>query len=416
MADPRKSPVGVDAYGQTVTEHALRDTRSDGLGRLALIAALSDAFDRIPLTPEANAKGNRFLAQVNPREFVGSRHHTVPRFLLSRWATKNHAAVYHRVEAAFRIENVSNLAIKDFYTFIDKSGSLNSSFESLLGAIEAPAADIVKHLLSPFWRVPNLSTDQMSDLALFMSFLPVRTARRRREMELQGEWYAKTMAEGRLSDAELRQITVIPPQNSLLSPAFAAARKLIPFFANRPVALVWLQGARLLLGDEPLIVNAPVDETHHRDCFVTEDEWRRREAKEQRKKKKRRHPVNRVIHFQSTVPRGLGVADELVLPISPHAALCWGPLGQGVFTGPVETETLPESDSHRFADLANAATARQALDWLIGTVDDSDFRSMVMPPLEPLLRVCDRETAAAHAINKVPERFRPFRLDRRAGR
>jgi len=399
-----------------VTERSLQDLRSDALGRTALIAALSDAFDRIPLTPEANAKANRFLAQVNPREYVGSRHHTVPRFLLSRWATKNHAAVYHRVEAEFRMENVSNLAIKDFYTFIDKSGSLDSSFESLLGAIEPPAADIVNQLLSPFRRVPNLSTDQIFELALFMSFLPVRTTRRRREMELQGEWHAKTMAEGRLSDAELRKITVIPHQNNMLSVSFTAARELVPFFASRPVALVWLQGARLLLGDEPLIVNAPVDETHHPDCFVTEDEWRRREAKERRKKKQRRRPVNRVIHFQSTAPRGVGVADELVLPISPRAALWWGPLGQGVFTGPVESEKLSVSDSQRFADLTNAATARQALDWIISTVDDSDFRSRVMPPLEPLLHVCDRETAAAHAVNKVPERFRPHRLDRQASR
>ncbi len=383
---------------------------------MALIAALSDAFDRMPLAPEADEKANRFLAQVNPSEYVGSRHHTVPRFLLSHWATKNQAAVYHRVEAAFRTENVNNLAIKDFYTFIDRSGSLDSSFESLLGAIEPQAANIVDHLLSPFWRVPNLSTDQMFELALFMSFLPVRTARRRREMELQGEWYAKTLAEGRLSDAELRKITVIPHQNNMLSASFNAARKLVPFFVCRPLALVRLQGARLLIGDEPLIVNAPTDETHHPDCFVTEDEWRRREAKERRKKKQRRRPVNRVIHFQSTAQRGLGVTDELVLPISPRAALWWGPLGQDVFTGPLEAESLSVADSQRFAGLANAATARQALDWIISTVDDSDFRSMVMPPLDPLMRVCDRETAAAHAVNKVPERFRPYRLDRQAGR
>jgi hypothetical protein len=235
-------------------------------------------------------------------------------------------------------------------------------------------------------------------------------------MELQGEWYAKTMAEGRLGDAELRKITVIPHQNDLLRTSFEAARKLLPFFACRPVALVWLQRARLLLGDEPLIVNAPVDEKHHPDCFVTEDEWRRREAKERRKKKQRRRPVNRVVHFQSTAVGGLGVADELVLPISPRAALWWGPLGRDVFTGLVETEKLSVADSQRFADLTNAATARQALDWVISTVDDSDFRSMVMPPLEPLLRVCDRATAAADAVNKVPERFRPHRLDRGARR
>ena len=73
---------------------------------MALCAALSEAFDRMPLTPEADDKAARFLARVNPSEYVGSRHHTVPRFLLSRWATKNKAAVYHRVESAFRTENV----------------------------------------------------------------------------------------------------------------------------------------------------------------------------------------------------------------------------------------------------------------------------------------------------------------------
>lgn len=266
-------------------------------------------------TPEADAKADAFVQGVNRRAYVGSRHHTVPRFLLERWATRSQVLVYRRIEDKFRVENIDNLAIKDFYTSIDKQHQLDSSYESLLGAIEAPAATAISTLMNPFTPQPELREDELQDLAVFMSFMPIRTTRQRREMELQGEWMAKTLAQGRLADIELRKLTVVPHQNQLLQAGFSGAQQLLPFFLCRPLALVLLRDAQLLLGDEPLVINPGPDEgeMHHPDCFVSDEDWRKRQARERRKKKRLRRPVERVVHVRPTVPRGVGVALEMGL-------------------------------------------------------------------------------------------------------
>ncbi len=119
-----------------------------------------------------------------------------------------------------------------------------------------------------------------------------------------------------------------------------------------------------------------------------------------------------MIHFRPTTTRGLGVALELVLPVSPRAALWWGPLGDAPFEGPVEVERLGEEESQRFAALVNDATAEQALDWVISTLEDMTFLTRTFPDLGPLMTVCDGDNAAALALNEAPARFRPHRLAR----
>ncbi|MGI8721538.1 MAG: DUF4238 domain-containing protein [Geodermatophilaceae bacterium] len=376
--------------------------------------ALAQAFEALPIdTPEADEQARQWLAAVKPQSHVGSLHHTVPRFILQRWARDGQVLVYSRVDRQVSVRNVKDLGMKDFYSFIDIDGRLDSTYESLLGEVEAPAAAAISRLLSPFGLAAAVTPEELFRLAQMVAFQVVRTTRRRRELELQAEWYAKTMARGRVADAALREVSVVPHQNELVQLSFSVAEKLMPFVAFRPAALVVLDKPQLLLGDEPVLVNAgPDDGGHHPDCFLTDDQIRRRIAKEQRKKLRLRRQVGRVVHFRPTATHGLGVALELLLPVSPRAAIWWGPLSDVPFEGPVEVERLSAQESQRFAALANEATREQALDWIISTVADSTFTTRTFPDPGPLMTVCDGNNAAASALNEIPTRFRPHRLER----
>jgi hypothetical protein len=359
-------------------------------------------------------EATRFLASVNPLSHVGARHHTVPRFLLERWADKSsQVQTYSRIEEQFRTRNIRDLAIKDFYTFVDLEGRKDSSMEVILGeGVERPAAAVLRDLLNPFVAPRPADVSDLAALAQFAAFQVVRTARHRREGELHAEWYAKTVVEGRISDAELREIVVTPHQNDSIRMMGDAAFRFMALFACRPVALVLLDRPRLLIGDDPVLVNpGPKDDTHVADCFQTDAQISARMARERRKKKgRRRRQEGRIVHFSSTVPRGLGVALEIVLPVTPRAALLWGPLHDTPYVGDIVRERLDEAESEWFANLANDAICLQALDWVASTPIDEQFVDRVFPPVGPLMRVCDGVNAASVALNETPQRLRPARL------
>ncbi|MFC8503805.1 DUF4238 domain-containing protein [Pedococcus sp. NPDC057267] len=353
-----------------------------------------------------------WLGTIDPSSHVGSRHHVVPRFLLDRWAVKGQVRTYSRLDGSFSPRSVSDLAVKDFYTFLNKAKVPDSSFETLLGRIESDAAAALGRLVSPFTN-GDLSPEDIIHLAHLAAFQLVRTPRRRRELELHTEWYAKTIARGVVPDAQLRRLSIEPHQNDTLRTSMTAAQHLLPYLLCRPLCLIVLDRPRLLTGDEPVIVNTgPDDGTHHPDCFLTDAQVRAREAKERRKKQRLRRDVGRAVHFRPTRSSGVGVALEIVLPVSPRAALWWGPLLDAPFVGPVQRERLDEAESARFAELANDAISSQALDWVISSLDDSAFLRRSFPALEPVMRVCDGDNAAALAVNAVPVRFRPVRLRR----
>lgn len=364
---------------------------------------------------EADAQAQAWMSGIDPSAYVGSRHHTVPRFLLARWADSNgQVQVFHRIESRHRVENIRDLAVTDFYTVIDKSGAKNSVLESLMGVVENEARPYIEAIVSPFGRPAPLDADAILSLAQFAAFQSTRTTRHRREIELQAEWYAKTMASGRVSDEELRQVSVAPHQNESIQHSTAAAERLMPFFICRPLAVIHLGAPLLYICDEPIVLNAPGGDFHVEDCFLTEVEIRARSQRRLRKvKARRRGPADlprRVVHFSSTRPTGHGVADEILLAISPRTALLWGPLGPGPQQVPVERVSLSPSEAVRFAGLANEAMCSQALDWIISRPADEAFMSREFPPPGPLMRVCDGTNAAAAAINEVPDRFRPRRL------
>lgn len=345
---------------------------------------------------------------------VGHKHHTVPRFLLKRWADGEQVQVYSRINDLHQIRNIGDLAVRDFYTGIDQDGKKNSYLEHALSTVEGAGAAVINHLLSPFTRTPHLTHEQRANLSYFLACQLARTTRRRREGELQAEWFAKTMVRGKIGEDRLAALTVTAHQNELLRLMPSVMDKLVPLIACRPVALVTLDRPGLFISDEPVIVDVE-DEGHHTaDCFLTEEEVKRREAKSRRshaKKGRRKRDVKRIIHMRPTATSGVGVADSLMLPVSPRAVLMWGPLeGPGPNDDPVRREQLDGDDANQFVAYVNAQQSRQALDWVVSTTGDVALRTHQFEPIGPLLAVCDGPSAATTAANEVPERVRPSRL------
>lgn len=367
-------------------------------------------------TDEDDNQAQGWLTSIDPTAYVGSRHHTVPRFLLERWADKNgQVRAYHRIEARHGIENIRDLSITDFYTVIDNDGRKNSTFESLMGVVESNTKPYIDAILNPFSQPVPITTEAIANLAQFATFQSTRTTRRRREIELRAEWYAKTMATGRVPDDELQKYTIVPHQNETIQLASTSAQHLLPYFVCRPLAIIKLGAPLLYMCDEPVVLNAPAGEFHTPDCFLTDVEVEARMKRTMRKIKKRKRGRageirGRTIHFSSTMPTGHGVADEILLAISPSTALLWGPLTGQPQAGPAERVTLDAAEATRFANMANEAMCAQALDWVISRIQDANFRSRTFPEPGPLMRVCDGTNAASLAINQAPARFRPHRL------
>jgi hypothetical protein len=399
-AGPQWAPLSGDEFsGRVAHADAVRGVFSASMNRL---------------TEQADAEARAWFGATDPASYVGARHHTVPRFLLERWANdRDQVRVFRRIENRFDTCNIRDLAITDFYTVIDVEGRKNSMMESLLGVVEASTKPIIDDLLSP-WSTARITGDDIARIAQFASFQATRTTRRRREIELQAEWYYKTMAQGIVPEAELRGLGVAPHQNELVELTSKSAENVMPFFACRPLALMRLDTPRLLICDEPVVLNAPVGAFHLEDCFLTDEEIGKRMAKYLRKTKKRkrgRHPPpGRVVHFSSTAPAGFGTADEILLAISPSAALLWGPLEDRPPTQPIERLYLTGAEADRFAGMANAAMSAQALDWVVGRIADTTFEGRTFPATGPLMRVCDGTNAASLAVNETPDRFRPVRL------
>lgn len=359
------------------------------------------------------AAGAELIKALDSESRVGARHHVVPRFLLQRWANSaSQVQVYRRIENSYGVASIADLAIKDFYTFVDINGRKNSLLETLLGEVEREAAKVLRGLIDS--SKPNhLPPSDLKTLARFAALQVVRTPRHRRESELLGEWYVKTVARGRVSEEVLRTIEVTPHPNDSLRMLGGLAESMFPLFASRPLALVTLSEPALLISDEPVVVNAPSNVHHVPDCFRSDEEIEERLRRRRRRDRKQRDKPGlrgRTVHFFPTVNRGIGVAEEIALPVSPEAALVWGPLRDGPFFGPLVRQHLSRNNSIEFADSLNAAVCAQALDWIVSRRDDSSFSAREMPLMGPIISVCDGKNAAADSVNVVPRRIRPRRL------
>jgi hypothetical protein len=228
---------------------------------------------------EAERIAVEMLATLDPVAAVGARHHTVPRFWLERFALDHRVLRRDVATRELRSVNVKDLAVRDFYTFVAKPQDgeteprLDSSIEQLPQTVEGHAASVFRRLdESP--SVP-LEAEEQFALAQFLSFQLVRGVRQRAEIELLGEYWAKTMLSDskldrksahraavqdarrrgrtpsrgnggwrprpgrrRLSDEELRGLVIRPHQNEHIAAMAQSSEALFEHFVMRPVTVV----------------------------------------------------------------------------------------------------------------------------------------------------------------------------------
>lgn len=143
--------------------------------------------NRLYEDPEAGA------AELDPKVKVGSRHQVVPRFILAKWAD-GAGQVQVRSRAGERTcqQQVTDLGVTDFYTAVSISGELDACMEDLLAEIEGELSALIRELMNPFAPLWQLGHEETAKLATFVAFQMVRGPRRRREIEIQAGWFAKT--------------------------------------------------------------------------------------------------------------------------------------------------------------------------------------------------------------------------------
>ncbi len=160
-----------------------------------------------------------WVAALDPKSKVGSRHHVVPRFFLEEWAdTAGQVQVRSKAGDRTYQQHVKDLGITDFYTAVSISGELDGRMEDAFAVIEGEASSVIRGLMDPFVPLRQLGREERAKLANFVALQMVRGPRRRREIEIQADWFAKTMTanelRSQLGEEDLREFEFVPHQKT----------------------------------------------------------------------------------------------------------------------------------------------------------------------------------------------------------
>ena len=145
----------------------------------------------------------------DPQSKVGSKHHIVPQAILRRFATSTgRISVRDRFTNKQRLASIGDLAVRDFYTFVDNDHELNGVMEDWLGAIESEFARVVRPYLdwTAFRRDRPLTSAERFAVDTFTAVQMLRGMRTRRSMELLAEYHLKLLNEHVLTPDELTNL------------------------------------------------------------------------------------------------------------------------------------------------------------------------------------------------------------------
>jgi len=361
------------------------------------------ADDAVEADEDLRREIDEFWANAPREARVGSRHHTVPRFYLRRFARNGKLLVRDRNSGEITTRNIDDMAIKNFYTFVNKDGQEDGRLEDILADMEGGTSDLLNRVFGAFQPVRQLNPGESMALALYLSFQVVRTPRHRREMELLADHSVKLMNQDKLPNPT--EWVVVPHPNLHIGYMASAAFKLAETLYGRPVTLVTLDRPLFITCDEPVVLVVEGDHVQHvRACFKT---TRQRMKAAKRPSRHRRRNWD-VLHYYPSRP-GLGQAEEVGLPISPRSILV---LGSKTSPAPLHVR-LNSDDAAEFADDVNRRLIEQAYVWAAANPDHATFADMEFPPPKPILQACDGGTAIARALDRPPEKRNPERLSNR---
>lgn len=358
----------------------------------------------VSANPDVEREIDEWCKSTSPVPMVGSRHHTVPRSCLERFAKNGQLWVRDRVTGDGRATATTRTGvIRDFYTFINLDGEKDGRLEQILASVEKAANELFDRMLNPFRPARPLDGEESIRLGLFLAFQLQRTPRQRREVELMGDFLVKT--QNRHLPA-LDQWRVVPNPNFHLEQMTKLAPRISEAFFFRPTTLITIDQPLFITCDEPVILAMDGDESHVRHAASCHRSTRRRK-KDARKPSRARLRNADIIHIYPTRP-GAAQATEVGLPLTPRTLLVLGPRGMAT---PLRC-SITGADAVALADDVNARLVEHAYNWVASHPDHSTFRSMPFPPPGPIVRTCDGGTAASRQMERAPSPRRPELLGR----
>ncbi|GAB2982140.1 DUF4238 domain-containing protein [Nocardioides montaniterrae] len=351
---------------------------------------------------EVARQAEEFMATLDPKRYVGSKHHIVPRFILRRFANrKDQVLVRNRATGAKRISNTGDLAVTDFYTFIDTAGELNASYEQIWGHIESATDSILRqHLDNQFARPRPFNPVEKHVIDSFVALQSIRGPAKRRVMELVADYGIKLVNQDKLSVDDLDNLEFRPHQNHHLEALARVLPQIEEQFASRAAFLVTLDEPLLVISDEPVCLERPDDyvrptrkqmRDYPRDVLVDG------------------RPVSRedVIQFAGGGV-GFANAEEIVMPVGPRHAIAYDRPGS---LGPVAHLRLDGLDAEHFANEVSGIVIEQAVDWIAGHLDHPTLGRMRLPNQPPPLVIFDGGTRLSQNVHRT-DRRKPVRLDK----
>jgi hypothetical protein len=347
---------------------------------------------------------NEWWQNTSHVPMVGSRHHTVPRFYLERFAAAGQLWMRDRVTGVGRTESISRAGtIRDFYTFINLDGEKDGRLERILSDVENGAKSVFDRLLSPFQRPRPLDENESMRVALFIAFQVLRTPRQRRETELMGDYLVRTQHR---HVPGIDQVRAVPDPNFHLDYMTKAVVKLSEVFYGRPTTLVTIDQPLFITCDEPIILVTHEGRSHIRHLPTCGNTAKQRK-KDARKPSRNRRRNADTIHVYPTRP-GAAQAVEVGLPLTPQTLLVLGPRGENGLLH----RALIGADAVALADDVNQRLIAQAYDWVAANPSHLTFRELPFPEPGPIIQVCDGGTGMSRDLNQSPSPRRPSLLGR----
>lgn len=313
---------------------------------------------------------------LDTKQYVGSIHHIVPRFILERFADGEQVFVRDRAGGFRGRQNVKNLGVKDFYTFIDNKGELNSSHESILGFVEGDASQVLKeHLNNPFLGPRPFADAERLAIDTLVSTQAVRGHGMRRVGEVLTDYYVKFTNQDKLSEEHLTEYEFVPHQNDLLNEAMQKAQGIHEFLRDRDCMLVTLDRPLLVTCDEPVLVFREDDAPH--------------KAQRSLKGIPRSVPGAEVapqdlIRISGSHLDGIATAEMIAMPIGPKAAIVYN--ARGTSGEQRDHFKLNGEEATAFAGYVLEGCVKNACAWIVAHPEHRTIATIRLPrPKAPLI-------------------------------
>lgn len=336
----------------------------------------------------------------DPKSKVGSKHHIVPKTILRRFATSaGQICVRDRFTGKTRRGAIGDLAVRDFYTFIDADNERNGVMEEWLCEIEGEFARVVQPYLdwSSFRRDRPLTPKERFVVDTFTAVQLLRGMRTRRSMELLAEFHVKVRSEDALSAQELADLQVLPHQNEHIDFLHRGSEGVAKRLAKRAAVIARFDGPALVISDEPVV-------------FTPEDGTPEGDTRERLLVNGKRVAPDDIIQISNDVGVGLETADEVVLPLSPsHALIYFGPEVPAPAAGTVWPVSGREAVA--ISRELNELQARNAMGWVAGSPDGPHLAELPWPRPSRAVTIYATRSATADLVN-TKAHARPRRLSR----